>query len=124
MSSPTSENTAASSLAAQVLAELRVTDDAERNLTQLYNATHAESLEALGTVLLALLNQGEVVLLYRVHGPDGEGLEDFEDPQRIPPEMPDPSREPESTFRVGLQDVEVIYRAAGKDFRAHSETRR
>lgn len=113
MSSRKSGSTAASELARQVLAQLRVAPGTERTLAQLYETLEAEDLVRLHAVVWALVSGGRVEAKFRVRSPFGEhgNLAYFDALDQIPYEMIDDWLDEPKSFRVSDDDVEVVFRA-------------
>lgn len=92
--------------------------ESERDINRIYcEVDSLSSMTFLQTCLDDLVKQGKLKEIYRVIGPYGNGLEDFESREDIPDTMEDDTGEGDfadepTTFRVNDSRIKVIYKRA------------
>lgn len=109
-SSPTSGDSADSNLTQRVLSQFR-SPNSKRTIVDLYEALHPDSLEALQAAIQDLLRTDFLRAIIRVHSPYGTqpGVQDYETVEEIAEYLEDDDFEPPKQFRVGLNNLEVLF---------------
>jgi hypothetical protein len=104
----------AGTLEDQIIAHLSLSEDSERNASQLYQQTRAESLSDLEELLSDLVERKKITRFYRVRTPfdHNDGIADYATLEEIPDEFEDDWREPPTSFTREEAIIDVRYKLA------------